>query len=163
MGGTMNQSEPKSEHLPTIPALKPILFSALTLISGIIIGAGLTLIITGGSDTRKSLPPGPEYISGRMVERIARELKLSPQQQGQLRPIVQKHMTVMDDIRRQARPKISKELKQMNEEILSILDKPQREIWQKRVQRMQERFTRMRHHRGPDDRPRHKRDPNFVP
>ena len=159
----MNQSELKSEYLPTTSVLKPVIFSALILISGIIIGAGLTLIITGGPSTQKSLPPGPEYMSGRMVERIVRELHLSGQQQEQLRPIVQQHMKAMDDIRRQARPEISKELKQMNEEILSILDGPQKEIWQDRIQRMQEHFIRMRHHRGPGDERRNRRHPERRP
>ena len=144
----MNQSELKSEQSSTTPVFKPILFSALILISGIVIGAGLTLIVTGNSNTRKSLPPAPEYMSARMVKRIAGELNLSPEQQEQLKPIVQKHMKAMDDIRRKARPEISEELKQMNEEILSILNEPQRKIWQNRIQRMQVHFTRMGHRRG---------------
>ena len=155
----MNQFDLKSKQSHTMSALKPILFSALILISGIVIGAGLTLIITGGPNTQKSLPPGPEYMSARMVKRIAGELKLSPQQREQLKPIIQRHMKAMDDIRQQARPEISKELKQMNEEILSILDGPQKEIWQDRIQRMQEHFTRMRHRRSPGDRRRHERRP----
>ncbi len=159
----MNQSELKSEGSAATSALKPILFSALILISGIVIGAGLTLIITGGPDTQKTLPPGPEYMSGRMVRRIAGELHLSGQQQEQLRPIVQKHMKAMDDIRQQARPEISQELKEMNEEILSILDEPQKEIWQNRIQRMQEHFTRMRHRRGPSDGQRNEKNPTFEP
>ncbi len=160
MGGTMNQSELKPQQPVTVPALRPILFSSLILISGIVIGAGLTLIITGGPDTPKSLPPGPEYMSGRMVKRIVRELHLSGQQQEQLKPIVQKHMKAMDDIRRKARPEISKELKQMNEEILDILDGPQKEIWQDRIQRMQEHFTRMHHRRNPGDRRKNERHPD---
>ena len=81
----MTQSEQKSKGPVTVPALKPILFSTLILFSGIIIGAGLTLIVTGGSNAQKSLPPAPEYMSGRMVKRIVRELHLSPQQQEQRR------------------------------------------------------------------------------
>ncbi len=159
----MNQSELKPQWPITAPALKPILFSALILISGIVIGAGLTLIITGNLDAQKSLPPGPEYMSGRMVKRIAGELKLSPQQQDQLKPIIQRHMKAMDDIRRQASPEISKELKQMNEEILNILDEPQKEIWKDRVQRMQEHFTRMRHRHSPGDSRRNESGSDFHP
>lgn len=159
----MNQSESKPERLPATSALKPILFSTLILISGIAIGAGLTLIITGDSDTPKSLPPGPEYMSVRMVERIVRELKLSPQQHEQLRPIVQKHTKAMEDIRQEARPKISSEIKEMNEEIIAILDERQKKIWQDKIQRMQEHFTRMRHRRSPDDGRRSGRDSNSQP
>ena len=148
----MSQSELKPEQLPTASALKPVLMSALILFSGIIIGAGLTLIITGDSGTQKSLPPGPEYMSGRMVERIVRELKLSPEQHEQLKPIIQKRMKAMDDIRSQARPQINNELKLMNEEIIAILDEGQKQIWEDKVKKMQKHFTQMRQRRGPGDR-----------
>ncbi len=159
----MSQSELKSKRSVATGALKPILFSLLILISGIVIGAGLTLIITGNPGGQNSLPPGPEYMSGRMLRHIAGELKLSQQQQEQLKPIIQQHMKAMDDIRKQASPEISKELKQMNEEILGILDEPQKEIWQDRVRRMQEHFTPRRRHRSPGENRGNRRDPNSAP
>jgi hypothetical protein len=157
----MNQSPIKPEHQIKTSALKPILWGLLTLFSGIIIGVGLTLIITDQSEMPKSLPPGPEYISKRMVNRIARELKLSPVQHEQLGPIVQKHMNAVDEIRKQARPQISDELDEMNEEILSILNEQQKVIWKDHVQRMQDHFMRMRRHRGPDHNPRKERKPRL--
>ena len=159
----MSQSELKPEQLPTASALKPVLMSALILFSGIIIGAGLTLIVTGDSGTQKSLPPGPEYMSRRMVERIVRELKLSPEQHEQLKPIIQKRMKAMDDIRNQARPQINNELKLMNEEIIAILDEGQKQIWEDKIKKMQEHFTRMRQRRSPGDGRRGGRDPNSQP
>ena len=159
----MNQSNIKSEYISTTRTLKPILLSLLILISGIIIGAGITLILTGNSATSKTMPPGPEYMSRRMVNRIVNELKLSPQQQEQLNPIVQKHMKAMEDIRQEARPKISAEIKQMNEEIASILDDRQKEIWQDNIKRMRERFNQMRRHRNPDDRQRGENEPGSRP
>jgi hypothetical protein len=156
----MNQSDPKAEHLPVTPERKAILFSALTLVSGIIIGAGLTLIVTGNSNTQKSLPPAPEYMSGRMVKRIAEELKLPPEQREQLGPIVQKHMKAMDDIRQDARPKIMEEIEQMNDEIMAILDEGQQKLWQDKMKHMQEHFTRMRNRRGPDGGRRDRKNPD---
>lgn len=145
----MNKSELKSEyHHPNV-ALKPILFSMLILISGIVIGSGLTLLITEIQDAQKKMPPGPEYISNRMIQRLIRELELSPEQQQQLKPIISKHMQAIDEIRKEARPKVSKEIKQMNDEILSLLDEPQKQLWQDRMQRMQDHFSRMRSRRGP--------------
>ena len=145
----MNQFDLKSEKKPIAFALRPILFSLLILISGIIIGAGVTLITTVNSGTPQTLPPAPEHMSRRMVNRIARELHLSPEQREHVDPIVQKHMEAMDEIRNQARPKISQELKEMNEEILSILDERQKQIWQDKVKQMQDHFTRMRQRRRP--------------
>lgn len=154
----MSQSEPKSEQLPRTSALKPILFIVLTLISGIIIGAGMMLIVKGSPTSEKTLPPAPEYMSGRMIQRIARELKLPPEQQEQLGPILQKHMKAMDDIRLEARPKIMEEIKQMNDEIMAILDEQQQQLWQDQMRHMQEHFTRMRNRRGTG-----RRDPNAQP
>lgn len=148
----MNQTHLKSDMIPTTATLKPVIFSLLILVSGIIIGAGLTLIITGNSTTQKAMPPGPEYMSRRMVNRIVRELRLSPEQHELLKPIIQKHMKAMDDIRQEARPKISAEIKQMNEEIASILDDKQKEMWQYKINRMREHFTQMRRRRNPGDR-----------
>jgi hypothetical protein len=143
----MNQSDSKSEQFSITPALKPLFLSTLILISGIVIGAGLTLIITGHSNVQKSLPPAPEYMSGRMVKRIAEELKLPPEQREQLEPIVKKHMKAMDDIRQDARPKIMDEIRQMNDEIMAILDTGQQQLWQEKMKHMQEHFTRMRNRR----------------
>ena len=156
----MNQSDSKSEQFSTTLALKPLFLSTLILISGIVIGAGLTLIITGHSNVQKSLPPAPEYMSGRMVKRIANELKLPPEQREQLEPIVKKHMKAMDDIRQDARPKIIDEIKQMNDEIMAILDEGQQQLWQEKMKHMQEHFTRMRNRRGTDGGWRDKRSPN---
>jgi hypothetical protein len=156
----MNQSDSKSEQFPTTPAFKPVFFSTLILISGIVIGAGLTFIITGRSNIPKSLPPAPEYMSGRMVKRIAEELKLPPEQREQLEPIVQKHMKAIDDIRQDARPKIMEEIKQMNDAIMAILDEGQQQLWQKKMKHMQEYFTQMRHRRGSDSGRRDGRGPD---
>jgi hypothetical protein len=163
MGGTMNQSDLKSEPISMMSALKPILLSLLILISGIIIGVGLTLMVTGSSSAPKKLPPGPEYMSRRMVERIVHELHLSPEQHDQLKPIVQKHMKAMDEIRQEARPKISNEIKQMNEEIAAILDERQQEIWQHKIKQIQDHFTRMRRHRRPGEERRSRRHPHSQP
>ena len=153
----MSQSELKAERLPAAPVLKPVLFGVLTLISGIAIGAGLTLILTSNSDERKPLP------DVRMVERITRELNLTPEQKEQIGPIVQKHMKVMDDIRKEARPKIMAELEQMNDGIMAILDEGQKQIWQDKIKRMQDLFKQLHQRRGPGDGRRSGRDPNSPP
>lgn len=156
----MNQSDSKSEQFSTTPALKPLFLSTLILISGIVIGAGLTLIITGHSNVQQSLPPAPEYMSGRMVKRIAEELKLPPEQREKLEPIVQKHMKAIDDIRQDARPRIMDEIKQMNDELMAILDEGQQQLWQEKMKHIQEHFIRMRNRRGTDAGRRDRRGPN---
>ena len=140
--------------------LKPVVFSVLTLISGIVIGAGLTLLF---KKPTPKIPPGPEFMSSRMLERIIYELQLPPEQAEQLKPIIRKHMTALDQIRGSVRVKVSEEIKQMNEEILSVLQPPQKQMWEERMQRLQDHFTNMRQRRGPGGERREGPRPEFGP
>lgn len=120
---------------------KAIVFSLITLLSGVIIGSGLTMI-TMGYLHPKPADRGPEFVSARMLRGMKRELGLQPEQKEQLKPILQQHMKAMDDLREKARPKFEQEMKSMNENILSILDDNQKQIWQNKIKEMQERFAR---------------------
>ena len=146
----MSQLDIQPESILKKSSLKPVFLSLLILLSGVIIGAGATLLLTN-EDKTKPVPPGPEYMSKRTVDRIVRELNLSEEQRKKLDPIVEKHMKEIDEIRNQARPHISEQLKEMNEEIFSILDEHQKVLWEESVRRMQELFARMRDRRGPRD------------
>ena len=137
---------------------RPILFSLLILLSGIIIGSGATVIILRQSvaDEKSRLP---EEFSRRMVKRLTRELHLTEQQQQQIQPIIEKHMKAMDAIRNEARPKIRQELEDMNDELMAVFDNTQQQIWKERIQRMQKGFPKMRHRDGSGDRRPGKRRP----
>lgn len=158
----MSQAELNPEKLVPKPFLKPVLFSILTLVSGIIIGSAATLM-TADLSPKKPVPLGPEYLSGRMIEHLVRELHLSPEQQQQLGPIVKKHMEEMEKIREIARPQIAEEIKQMNDEIMALLDEGQKQIWKDTIQRMQDNFPRSHQRRRPGYSPRDKSDPNSRP
>lgn len=156
----MNQSEKQPEHLATTSTVKPVLFSLLILVSGIIIGASLTLITSGAFNKNQKLPPAPEFVSHQMVQQIVRELNLSPEQQEQIRPIITQHMKTIDDIRQEARPKINQEVKSMNEKILAVLDERQQHMWRNKMERMQDHFSRMRKARGQEGKHRQKKAPS---
>jgi hypothetical protein len=136
----MNHFDEKKSIAPKGPA-KPILLSLLILFSGILIGAGLTYI-----SMQRHIPskpePGPEYFSERMMRHLAGELQLTEEQKAQLEPVIDKHFESMNQIRMEARPRISEEIKQMNEAIMAILTEPQQQIWEDRVNRMREVFPR---------------------
>ncbi|MHC4905048.1 MAG: hypothetical protein ACYTEN_04400 [Planctomycetota bacterium] len=158
MGNTMSQPDINPDKLVPKPVLKPAIFSVLILVSGIIIGSGVTLM-TAERVKKKSVPPGPEYLSRRMINRLVRELNLSPEQQLQLNPIVKQHMEAMEKIRQEARPQISEEIKQMNDSIMALLDEGQKKVWADKIQRMQDNFPRMGSRRGPRS-PRDRPEPN---
>jgi hypothetical protein len=159
----MSQPDINPDKLALKPVLKPAIFSALILISGIIIGSGVTLM-TADRFKQKPVPLGPEYMSGRMIDHLVRELHLLPKQQQQLDPIVKQHMEAMDKIRQDARPLIAEEIKQMNDEIMALLDEGQKQIWNEKIRRMQDKFPRIHQRRGPGGYPsRDRTDLNFRP
>ena len=132
---------------------KAVVFSLLILLSGIIIGSGITLIVVGPRQQPDGLP-GPEFFSRRMVEHWTRELSLTPEQVEQIQPVVDEHMKVLDDYRRAAQPKIRTEIDTMNNEILEILDDQQKQMFKDKIEQMQRHFQEMRQRRGNDDRRR---------
>lgn len=136
----MNLADEKKPIAPRHP-LKPVLLSLLILFSGILIGAGLTFITMQRHIPSKP-EPGPEYFSERMMHHLADELQLTEEQKAQLDPVIEKHFESMNQIRMEARPRISEEIKQMNEAIMAILTEPQQQIWEDRVNRMRQMFPR---------------------
>ena len=135
--------DPLSQPIIKSSKAKPVLFSLLILLSGIIIGAGATIIVLRQS-IKNEKSRMPEEFSRRMVERLTRELHLTPDQRQQVKPIIEKHMKAMHDIRTEARPKIRQELEQMNDELMAIFDNTQQQIWKERIERMQQGFPKMR-------------------
>lgn len=129
------------------PKRRPVLLSLLTLLSGILIGAGATLLFVGHA--KDDTPPLPEEFSRRMVAQLTRELALTVEQQEQINPVVERHMQVLDDIRNEARPQIRQELERMNDEIMALLDENQQQMWKDHIDRMQRRFRDFRDRRGP--------------
>ncbi len=128
---------------------KPVLFSLLTLLSGIAIGIGATLIFV----KQKPIQPKRGF-SGRMLEHLKRELRLTEEQKPVVDSIIQTHTVALDEIFSETRPQISAIVEEMNTEILQVLDDNQKQIWADRMKRMQENFERMRNRgrRGPGGR-----------
>jgi hypothetical protein len=122
-------------------SFKPVLLSLLTLFSGILIGAGATFISMQRNMPKKP-EPGPEYFSQRMMRHLIDELQLTEEQRGIIQPVINRHFETIDKYRQEARPKISEEIKQMNEAIMAVLTEPQKQIWQDRIKRMREVFPR---------------------
>jgi hypothetical protein len=71
-----------------------------------------------------------------MIQGLRQELHLLPQQHQQIEPIIRKHMERLDQIRKEARPLIAGQLRQMNEEIMPILDDQQRVEWKQMQRRL---------------------------
>jgi len=157
MGDTMNQQEFSDSSIVAMQKLhrwRMAFFGLVILLAGIVIGATLTLLLTHRID-RPRIPPPPEFAAEQMVGRLGRQLNLSDKQMEQLEPILRKHMQKLHDIRMEARPHITEQLRLMNEEISSVLNEDQRQLWQRHLQRLQAdlRQRPRRRRAGPEPRP----------
>jgi hypothetical protein len=160
MGVAMNQIEPDKNSMIMLQKLhrwRMAFFGLVILLAGIVIGAASTLIVC--RHTFMGPPPPPELAPMRMIRDLQRHLDLSPEQQEKIKPILKRHMQKLREIRMNARPQITNQLKLLNEEISSLLDEHQKRLWQHRFHRLQGRLTRgpHRHRNGPR---RHRFDPN---
>lgn len=140
-----------TEPLAPQPKAKPILFSLLTLLSGIVIGVGATLMLVP-QQKPDPVQKGPEWISERMIGHLIHELNIPEEERDELReklkPIIEEHMTAINKIREEAQPKISALINEMNEQILASLNDEQKLAWEEQIKRMKEFFERARR-RGP--------------
>jgi hypothetical protein len=145
-----------TETLTQPPKTRPLLLSLLTLLSGIVIGVGATLIVVG-PDEPVARPP----VNKRMLDHLMRELELTEAQRQVIEPIITEHLAELDALRRQAQPKISAVIDNMYAEIARTLDDRQKKVLTVKMQRMQEFFDRMRSRGGrggPGDGPRRGND-----
>jgi hypothetical protein len=154
----MNQQESSDSSIVAMQKLhrwRMAFFGLVILLAGVVIGATLTLLLTHRID-RPHIPPPPEFAAEQMVGRLDRQLNLSDEQMKQLEPILRKHMQKLNDIRMEARPRITEQLQIMNEEISSVLNEDQRQLWQRHLQRLQAdlRQRPRRRRAGPEQPPR---------
>ncbi len=146
----MTQSELKPEHLPAASASKPIVFSILILISGIVIGAGVMLIISEKLEAKQEPPndanqleifpvidnPLPSEVIDTWVGGFTQIYKLSPEQKEQIKPVFRAWATEMEILRLKdieyytgRGNKITEITQDMHEGVVEILNKQQTELW----------------------------------
>jgi len=146
----MNTQEPLYYPRPVYDLIKSVLLGLVILAAGIAIGASATFMRL--SRPKPQPQREPEIAAEQTLRQISRELNLSPHQRMQLEPIFQKHFRALNDLRAQVRPQIVAQLEQMNQEIMSVLDEPQRQLWQQRIRRVGEHFPTFRGY-GSEGRP----------
>ncbi|MHC4559235.1 MAG: hypothetical protein ACYS80_18245 [Planctomycetota bacterium] len=121
-------------------------FGVVILLAGIVIGGATMLILMPHKLMRP--PRGPEFDSMRMISPLRRDLGLSSEQSEKIKPILEKHMEKLDEIRMDARTEIGETLKQMNKEISAVITNRQKQIWQRELDRLQRELHRGGPRRG---------------
>jgi Spy/CpxP family protein refolding chaperone len=79
---------------------------------------------------------GPDFMRGRIVSHLHRELNLTPQQHDQIARIMERHHQRMQDLSAGIRPQMRQELDAANREIEALLTAEQREKFKKMRIRM---------------------------
>ena len=160
MGGTMKQTETTdnrtTHYMRRLHRRRMALFGLVILLAGSVIGAASIMIVA--PPHRLTRPPRPPEIAIKsLLPNLERCLHLTPEQREEIEPILQGHMQRLDDIRADARLEIDETLGQMNEDITAVLSEQQKQIWQRRLQRLQRQFRPPG--RGPGEGGRHRGGP----
>ena len=108
-------------------------FGLVILASGIIIGGASMFIL----DTQKltAPPPGEEF--GNIMPRLRRNLGLTQEQVNNIRPLLNKYLQKLEEIRQDARIDITSTLTEMNRDVSPILAENQKSIWEGELIRLQ--------------------------
>lgn len=139
MGIIMNTTEqnnnPNIEHIRKIYFWRTAFFGVVILIAGIVIGSASMSILT----TRKlAAPPSPRQEYNNLVIRLRRNLELSQGQTDKIRPMIDKYMQKLQELRENARIDIINTLEQMDKQVSSVLTERQKRIWQRELLNLQQ-------------------------
>ena len=91
----------------------------------------------------------PELIGGRMKERLRAELNLTPEQVAKISPIIDKTAVQLRDIRRDTARRVHETIAEAHRQMAANLTDEQRQ----KLQQIEERHRRWRHHRLPHEFP----------
>ncbi len=138
MGNIMNTTEqnnnPNIEHIRKIYFWRTAFFSVVILVAGIVIGSASMSILT----TRKlTTPPSPRQEFNDLVIRLRRNLELTQGQTDKIRPMIDKHMQKLQELRENARIDIINTLEQMDKQVSSVLNERQKRIWRNELLNLQ--------------------------
>ena len=86
----------------------------------------------------------PELIGGRMKERLRAELNLTPEQVAKISPIIDKTAAQLRDIRRDTARRVHETIAEAHRQMAVNLTDEQRQ----KLQQIEERHRRWRHHRS---------------
>jgi len=160
MGDTMKQTETTdnrtTHYMRRLHRRRMALFGLVILLAGSVIGAASIMIVAPHHRLTRPLRP-PEIAIKSLLPNLGHCLHLTPEQSEEIEPILQGHMQRLDDIRSNARLEIDETLGQMNEDITAVLSEQQKQIWQRRLDRLQRQLRPPG--RGPGEGGRQRRGP----
>ena len=118
--------------------LRAILLGLLILLCGAVIGAGGTLICVKKILLRSI--HHPEEAPARISERIKSSLHLSDEQARRIKAILVERQKALQAIRREAQPRVEKELEITREEVSRVLSPEQARAFRQRFDELKTRW-----------------------
>lgn len=133
-------------YYPGIPAqqrrdpglLPPYVEAALFLLCGMIIGGGATVLLLDRSIQR--VVAEPDQLQTSLLERMETRLNLSESQRSEATEIVQKHFETLESLRTRVQPEVKLTMDALRDEIATVLNDSQREIWEVRFEELREKW-----------------------
>jgi Spy/CpxP family protein refolding chaperone len=150
MGDTMSDTDARDnltiDYMRKLHRWRMAFFGVVILLAGMVIGGASMMILVPHVLIKP--PPGPEFESEMVLPLLRRDLDLTPEQMDKIKPIMDKYMGKLNQIRMNARTQIGETLKQMNKEIAVILTDEQKRTWQQGLDRLQNELHPRGWHRG---------------
>ena len=123
---------PQLHHMPKPPRTwLTLLMGGLLLISGMVMGAGGTIMFV--KHRMEQPDSAPKHFSNRLAQRITRDLDLSDDQTQQVRAILQTHQKKMRSIRMEVNDEVDASFETLKTEVEAILSPEQAQIWNRRI------------------------------
>lgn len=139
MGDTMSGIESPDnlgiDYVQKMHRWRMAFFGVVILLAGIVIGGALMMILA--PQMLMKPPPGPEFEPLRIIPPLRADLGLTDEQAEKIKPIMDKYMTKLNQLRTNARTEVGETLKQMNEEIAAVLTDEQKARWQSELNRLE--------------------------
>jgi Spy/CpxP family protein refolding chaperone len=127
---------------------KPWLVLAVIFIAGILTGSALTIALS----SHFMKPPAPRDMRQHWMTRLTDRLKLTPDQQAKIQPILADTVTKVQALHRDEVQRGSQIFKAANEQIAALLTPDQNVELQKMEAEREKMFSgHMHRHGGPDD------------
>jgi hypothetical protein len=148
------KTERRPERLPKTSgqgAWKWWLAAIVILLGGIVIGSAGTLAVVRRAVTMHHRRT-PEQTAERVVDRMERELALSPEQKDVVRAVVTRRMKALREIREEVVPRVTEQLEAARGEIDAVLDPDQQRKWHAHFRRLERLMRPVRMGTGPEDR-----------
>jgi hypothetical protein len=149
MGSPMNPQQNSDSPMVLLRRLhrwRMAFFGVTILLAGAIGGAAATLLTLRYVGQR--VPPAPEFVVERMLDRLSERLHLTPEQVQQARGILLKHVQKLRGIWEEGRTAIIRELEVLDQDMSRVLDKDQEQLWHQLHEPLARPFRRGPFRRG---------------